>query len=238
MTKMNPLNFWDNSADAWIALADRGDPSRTLMLDEAMLRHAGDVAGLTVCDVGCGAGNFCRHLSGRGAHVTGIDPTKALVERAGLEAGTIHYMVGLGEALPFKSNSFDLIVSYLVLIDIPDFRKAIEEMARIAKPGGRLLIANLNSFCTTRENAWVKDDQGALLHVAVDDYFNEHGKVVSWSGISVVNYHRPFQSYVQALLDAGLQLTAFEEPVPISDSPRMASGFRVPFFHVMQWRKG
>lgn len=220
---------------------ERGDNSRTLLLDEPMLRLAGDVAGLKVCDVGCGEGRFCRMLAERGAEVTGVEPTARLIDEARRKHPEGTYLEGVGERLPVESDSFDLVVCYLVLIDIAGYRAAINEMVRVAKPGGRILIANLNSFVTTRTNAWTRDEDGKELYVAVDNYFDERGQVISWSGIEIVNFHRPFEVYMSALLAAGLRLTHFEEPRPAPDvaekNPSVADGLRVPFFHVMQWRK-
>jgi ubiquinone/menaquinone biosynthesis C-methylase UbiE len=218
-----------------------GDFSRTQVLDPAMLRLAGEVRGARVCDVGCGEGRFSRFLSERGAKVVGVEPTPSLVGAAQNADPQGCYLRAGGEWLPLMSDTFDLVVSYLVLIDIDDYRKAIAEMTRILKPGGRFLIANLNSFCTTRERAWLRDEEGKLLHVAVDDYFEERGARVSWADIDIINYHRPFQDYMQALLQQGLRLTDFEEPRPsdeaVSRHPREIDGTRVPFFHVMQWQK-
>ena len=56
----------------------------------------------------------------------------------------------IGSAAPRRSNfadaSFDLVVSYITLVDIPDFRAAIREMARVLRPGGALLMANLTGY--------------------------------------------------------------------------------------------
>ena len=49
------------------------------------------------------------------------------------------YRLGEAGELEFEAASFDLVVSYLTLIDIADFRAAIDEMARVLKPGGSLL---------------------------------------------------------------------------------------------------
>lgn len=238
---MTGLDLWDQSAAAWIALMKRGDLNRTLLLDPPMLRLAGEVAGLNVCDVDCGEGRFCRMLSDRGAKVMGLEPTRRLVEEARRRDPRGRYVEAGAEEIPMKSESFDLVVSYLVLIDIPDYRAAIAEMARVARPGGRILVANLNSFCTTRKNAWVRNEFGEPLYVAVDDYFRERGERVVWGGIEVVNHHRPFQSYMRAFIDAGLRLIDFEEPAirpeDASASPGMADALRVPLFHVMQWRR-
>jgi 2-polyprenyl-3-methyl-5-hydroxy-6-metoxy-1,4-benzoquinol methylase len=230
---MRGQELWENSASAWIALMEKGDANRTELLDPVMLRLAGDVAGLTACDIGCGEGRFCRMLAGRGAVTTGIEPTVSLIEEARRKHPDGRYIEAGAEALPIADDSFDLVISYLVLIDVPAYRAAIGEMARIAKPGGCILVANLNSFCTTRERAWVRDDEGNPLHVAVDNYFEERAQLLSWSGITVINYHRPFEAYMQAFIASGLRLVSFEEPA-ISGN---REGARVPYFHVMQWRK-
>ena len=60
-------DLWASSSSAWIENVRKGDPNRTHLLDAPMLRLAGDVCGLTVLDVGCGEGRFCRMLSERGA---------------------------------------------------------------------------------------------------------------------------------------------------------------------------
>ena len=66
----------------------------------------------------------------------------------------------------------DLVISYLSLIDIPDMPAAISEMARVLKPGGALLIANLNSF-NTACSGWVKGGAGERLYFPIDNYLQE-----------------------------------------------------------------
>ncbi len=62
---------------------------------------------------------------------------------------------------------------------------------------------------------------------------------IAYRGIRVVNHHRPLSSYMTALLDAGLVLTYFDEPVPTADVPgsRATAYARVPWFMVMEWTK-
>jgi len=237
---MRDLDYWEKSAPAWIALMERGDRNRTLTLDPAMLRLAGDVGGSTVCDIGCGEGRFCRMLAERGAVTTGIDPSANLIHQARLADPSGTYVRANAEFLPFASDSFDLVTCYLVLIDIYDYCLAIKEMARVAKLGGRILVANMNSFTTTLPNPWIRNESGDLQHVVVSDYFEERADVIAWSGIEVVNYHRPFEAYMSAFLGAELSLTHFEEPQPSAEAVvanRRMAAWRIPNFHVMQWRK-
>ncbi len=122
---------------------------------------------------------------------------------------------GRAEDLGFSDDSFDLVVSYLSLIDIPDFRAAIAEMARVLQPGGILLIANMQSFASAGPpEGWVRDADGKRLYYPVDDYLEERSVRVGWKGIDILNWHRPLSAYMTQLLDAGLILRVFDEPAP------------------------
>ena len=233
---------WEASAEAWIARVDSGDSTRELLLDSVMLELCGDVMGLAALDVGCAEGRFSRMLAMRGAVVTGFDPCRAFVDTAAARHPTGKYLVASAEVIPFPAATFDLTVCYLVLIDVPDFRKAIFEMARMLKPGGRLVVANQVSFRTAVDTGWVRDEAGNRLHVAVDDYFTEKAAHVAWCGISITNFHRPAEAYFSAFLDAGLRLTAYREPHPtpeqLAEHPSLETEARVALFNVMAWEKG
>ena len=150
------------------------------------------------------------------------------------------YLEGGAELLPFADEAFDLVVSYLTLIDVADFRTAISEMARVLRPGGALLVANINSFNSAcGDTGWIKDRAGRRLYYPIDNYLEERSVLVEYRGISVVNYHRPLSTYMAAFLNAGLRLTYFDEPSPCVDAPaeRAANYRRAPWFLVMEWVK-
>src|SRR5581483_7723638 len=149
------------------------------------------------------------------------------------------YLAGRAERLEFPVASFDLVVSYLSLIDIADFRSALGEMSRVLRPGGSLLIANLTGFTTAcAAQGWVRDASGRRLHYPVDRYLDEFAEWVEWDGIRIKNWHRPLGAYMTALLDCGLQLRFFQEPEPASgDAERIAIHRRAPWFLVMEWSK-
>lgn len=230
---------WERSADAWIAaVGERGDWGREHVLDPVMLERVSARRFERALDVGCGEGRFCRMLRARGIPVVGIDPTEALLAAARSRDPAGDYQIARAERLPFADASFDLVVSYLTLIDIPDFRKGLAEMARVLAPNGILLIANLNSFITSRLSGWIKDQHGNDLHYPVDRYLEEFPEWLAWSGIRIVNWHRPLSAYMRELLGHGLTLTFFDEPQPRSgESDRQARYRRAPWFMVMEWRR-
>ena len=234
-------NGWPASADAWIAdMGEHGDFGRRYVLDPVMLPRALSRSPRKALDVGCGEGRFCRMLTRHGIDVTGIDPTPALIAAARSRDGDGAYVEGTGERLPFGDAAFDLVISYLSLIDIPDIKTAIPEMARVLKPGGALLIANLNSFNTAcGDIGWMKDASGQRIGYPVDNYLQERSMWIEYRGIRIVNHHRPMSAYMHALIGAGLHLVYFDEPGPSADTPmpRAADYRRVPWFLVMEWMK-
>lgn len=235
-----PDGGWEASSANWAALIDRGDLNREILLDPVMLRLIGDVAGKLVLDLGCGEGRFSRMLQERHAVTVGLDIASSMVHEAQHRNpdGRL-YVQGSGSALPFGDHSLDLVVSYLSIIDIPDFANAIRESARVLKPGGRLLAASM-SFAGASEG-WELDPDGKRLYVKLNNYVDERVMTLDWSGIRVLNWHRPLGAYMRAYLAAGLQLLDYVEPVPadqsLRDNPKTEDWFRIPIFDVMLWQK-
>lgn len=231
---------WNESAAAWVAhVGEAGDFGRVAVLDAPMMARVRAQAPKTALDVGCGEGRFCRMLRAEGVATVGVDPTAALVAEARRRDPDGDYREGRAEALAFPDASFDLVVSYLTLIDIPGWREAIAEMARVLKPGGALLVANLTSFSTASVyESWATDANG-VERFPIDNYLAESARFIAWNGIRILNHHRPLYAYMQAFLGAGLALTHFDEPRadPGVDATRAARFNRVPWFVVMEWRK-
>jgi SAM-dependent methyltransferase len=230
---------WSESAEAWIAdMGDVGDFGRACVLDRPMLARVAAGRFTAALDVGCGEGRFCRMLGAKGIATTGIDPTEALISQARYRHPKGDYRIGRAESLDFADASFDLVVSYLSLIDIPDIAAAIAEMARVLRPGGSLLIANLTSFNTAGQaEGWTRDWKGHA-RFSIDHYLEEHADWVTWRGIRIRNWHRPLESYMALLLEQGLILRHFAEPSPYGGEPEMIARYRrVPWFLIMEWQK-
>ncbi len=233
-------NGWDESADAWIKSQDNGgDWSRRFVLDPVMLQCLDVRSYARALDVGCGEGRFCRLLEQRGILVTGLDPTQRLIDEAIRLNPDGDYRKGIAERLPFTDATFDLVISYLSLIDIEDYRTAIKEMARVLAPGGTLLIANLAGHATANpDGRWRKNIFNRKVTFRIDDYLTELGRWAAWSGIRIRNWHRPLSSYMRALLAEGLTLVFFDEPPAIGgDAGKADTQQRAPLFIVMEWRK-
>lgn len=120
-------------------------------------------AGTCCLDVGCGTGNYTLELAVRGVRTVGADPSpemlrvaKAKAECAGLD---IHLVQAPAEGLPFSTGAFDLVIAVTTLEFVSDQRAAAEEMLRVVRPGGQLVVGVL-----TRWSLWalVRRVEGAL----------------------------------------------------------------------------
>ncbi|MBV8924803.1 MAG: class I SAM-dependent methyltransferase [Bradyrhizobium sp.] len=236
-------NGWDSSALAWVESmgeqGERGDWGRQHVLDPVMMARVAKGGFSNALDVGCGEGRFCRMLKQAGVEAIGVDPTRQLLELARRRDPTGDYRLGRAERLEFADASFGLVVSYITLVDIPDFRAAIGEMTRVLKPGGSLLMANLTGFTSAcADRGWVKDGRGQDLHFPVDRYLDERPLWLEWSGIRIENWHRPLSAYMSAFLDNGLALKYFAEPDSLSGTAaHRERQHRVPWFVVMEWQR-
>lgn len=92
------------------------------------------------CGVGMYAGQIRQRFSQR-VYAFDIEFSRALVARRGIPAA----LVAAGEDIPFADASFDVVLSHEVIEHVRDDRRSLEEMLRVAKPGGRILL-----FCPNR----------------------------------------------------------------------------------------
>jgi ubiquinone/menaquinone biosynthesis C-methylase UbiE len=97
-----------------------------------------------VLDLGCGRGFFAKRLKqavGRTVHVVGLDLSEIILHKARSDHGDLSFLVGRGEKLPFKDDSFDvvmIITAFEYIEDQPD--PIIHEVHRILKKGGFFYI--------------------------------------------------------------------------------------------------
>ena len=117
----------------------------TLRRANDVLAENVEVADRDVLDVGCGDGGLVRWLRSQGARAVGADCGAEMLRRA-LEADPGHsdsYVDAPGQALPFDNDSFDVVIFSNSLHHVPssDMAQALDEAARVLRPGGALYVA-------------------------------------------------------------------------------------------------
>jgi SAM-dependent methyltransferase len=187
----------DNESNVWNALYER----------PAALALLGDVAGLRVLDAGCGPGAHAAALVERGAVVTAVDASPAMVELASERlGGEVRVLrADLAEPLPFEAGSFDAVLCSLVLHYLCDWEPALSELRRVLRSGGSLVVSTHHPFM-----------DHALANGV--DYFATYEICEQWSKagetMPVCFWHRPLSAMTGSLTRAGFALERVEEPAP------------------------
>ena len=173
----------------------------------AMLSMLGDVTGLRILDIGCGAGQLSHQLVAGGALLTGIDVSPAMVEIARGRLGELAtFTVGdLSEPLPFGPGSFDLAVASLVMHYIKDWTPVLKEILRVLTPDGSLTFSTHHPTMDWR------------LHSRTD-YFAKKQSTETWvkggRPFEVTTWRRPLAEISREIRDAGFVIDLIEEPMP------------------------
>ncbi len=130
--------------DRWAAVYDK-DANPLQALEQPRFQDAcGDVAGLTVLDLGCGTGRHTQWLTSRGGIVTAVDFSEEMLAKARCkeETGAARFMMhDLHEPLPFWHGEFDLVVSGLVLEHLRDLNEFFVNIYRVLKQPGRAVVS-------------------------------------------------------------------------------------------------
>ncbi|MBK5252825.1 MAG: class I SAM-dependent methyltransferase [Peptostreptococcaceae bacterium] len=143
------MSFFDIEAqkyDAWYDTTQGGFVDET----ETALAFSmfSPMPGSKLLDAGCGTGNFSLKLAEKGVRVTGIDISEEMMsvariktEKAGFD---VEYRLGNLYCLPFEDESFDAVFSMAAFEFIKEPQKAFDELMRVTKNGGTLMIGTIN----------------------------------------------------------------------------------------------
>jgi SAM-dependent methyltransferase len=161
-------------------------------------------------DAACGTGRHSRHLADLGHEVVGVDLTMEMLGRARRQVPEAAFLEADLRHIPASDGSFDAIVCGLALAHVADLQGAIVELARVLRPGGRLVISVLHPFqAHLGWHAPFEDAQGQRRFV------REHAHTHA--------------DYLSAFRSGGLQLRGCAEPQLGVDEMQAK---RRPFRHI------
>lgn len=231
---------WNKAVESWADFVREGkDYYRDEMNDPAFLKLIGNVKGKRVLDLACGEGHNTRSLAKKGAKVVGVDFSRKLIELAKQmerkeRLGIDYYVSDAADLRKFSSGCFDVVACSMALMDIEGYEKAIREVARVLKKGGRFVFSITHpcfEWGTTMANGqsigeWKYEEgrenspERKALHLEIKRYFGAVRCKTSWTMKRLVKpfettaFHRTLTDYSQALYENGLLIRRLVEPRP------------------------
>lgn len=208
--------YWDHASLGWkehIENRPEAELYRTHILHPMLLDLLGDVKDRKVLDAGCGEGYLSRMLSGLGAKMTGIDISEKMLELARAKEKNspknIIYKRATLTDLGGIHQTFDVVVSNLVLNIIPVYKEVFKQLEKILYSSG-LLIVSLPHPCFDGVGAGLVHMPDKEVRWSENRYIEE---VDGYAAHGTPTFHRPLSAYINAALEAGFVLTGFLEPV-------------------------
>lgn len=217
---------WNAAAEIWDSgYGKYGDSYRVNLFNPALFPLLGDVRGKKVLDAGCGAGYLSRLLAEMGASVTGVDFSESFIRIANRyeednPQGIAYARADLADLSGLPSAFFDLVVSMYVLCDVLDYGRAIGEISRVLKPGGRFVFLIAHPCFGWHAGAWERipaDSQRSedSPYFKVDEYFREGAQQCRWGNLPVLLcFQRPLSGYFHNLKKHGFLVKDLIEPRP------------------------
>jgi len=182
--------------------ARRGNPSFVWRAGQerrlALVRLYAPLEGRRILDVGCGMGMYTHAFLRFSPEVYGIELEADRAREAHGRARGV--MQAVGEALPFKAESFDVVFSHEVLEHVSDDRWAARELTRVTRPGGRIVIFVPNRL-------YPYETHGIYWR---DKYRFGNIPLVNWLPDPLRNHLAP---HVRAYTARGLRQLFADEPV-------------------------
>lgn len=169
-------------------------PNPLIRAEEPVVRAMIDAAPIgAALDAACGTGRHAVYLRDRGHRVIGVDATPEMLEKARARLPDADLRTGQLEALPLETASVDLAVCALALTHVREPEPAIGELARVLRPGGRLVLSDLHP---------------AMVLLGATGFF------VGADGAAgnVESFHHPHGRYLAAFREAGLEVVRCVEP--------------------------
>lgn len=238
---MNLKEHWEAHAGQWIEWARAPGHDSYWRHHRDQFLEIVPSPGRQTIDIGCGEGRLTRHLKELGHNIVGIDSSPSLVDAARQADPLMDIRLADAGALPLGDACADLAIAFMSLHDIDVMADTVREVARVLASGGRFCVAivhPINSagrFETTAADAPFAISGSYLSTFDYADTVVRDGRTMTFHG-----QHRPLESYVLALEEAGLLVEALREP-SLPDyalvSERSRRWQRVPLFLHLRARR-
>lgn len=180
-------------------------------IPESTLRALGDVGGLDVLELGCGAAQWAGSLAADGAHIVGLDLSDEQLRAARVRHTSLPLVQSAAQSLPFVDAAFDLVFCDHGAISWSDPYVSVPEAARVLRSGGRLVFNVTSPFI---EMCWDDSVGGPSTRLRAD-YFGIHAYA---EGDGATSYTLGYGDWIRLFRASGLTVLDLIEPRPGADA--------------------
>jgi 2-polyprenyl-3-methyl-5-hydroxy-6-metoxy-1,4-benzoquinol methylase len=250
MKKDSSTECWNKYADDWIQGAQK-DIMRIHFIMPFTFKQLGDISGKVILDIGCGEGGYSREFARKGAIVTAVDCAENSIEYSKSKAeeeqlNITHYVRNSCDLYGIADNTFDIVLSSMMLMDCEDFEGTVKEITRVLKPSGKLFASVLHPcFAGTTSDGISRqgEPRGLNRQVVVWNYYHPKKWVgaITKEGTQIIWHHRTIEDYVKMFIKCSLTITDLHEPVPTDEQAAIKEDIawlqKIPVFMFWELKK-
>lgn len=169
------------------------------------------LSGECVLDLGCGYGYYTDYFDRIGANAVGVDGSEKMIEIARERYPRSSFSVAdIEKPLPFENESFDIVFSNQVLMDIENIDFVFSECKRVLKKDGIFYFSIVHPcFYDSR---WITDNNGLKSAKVIERYISCYQMANEFWG-ETAHFHRPLSFYLNTAAKYGFVLKQAREPV-------------------------
>lgn len=210
----------------WAAIYDQDGNPLTALEEPIVRKLMGNVRGLRIADVGCGTGRHALYLAAQGAKVSAVDFSQGMLDKAKSKPGgkAVKFIChDVTRPLPFLNSVFDRVLSCLVLEHIKDIDLFFQELERICRWNGFILISAMHPAM------WLKGQSARFFDVTTKQEVRPR------------SYPQQISDYVMAAMRSGLLIDHISEHAPDNELarrlPRAQKHIGWPMLVIMRLRR-
>ena len=192
---MSLSEHWERHAADWTRWAREPDHDSYWRFHRERFFELLPPPGRLTLDVGCGEGRLARDLKECGHHVRAFDASPSLVEAARTADPSLDVRQADAAALPVEDGASDLVVSFMVLMDLDDLAGVVRESARVLEAGGRFCIAITHPINSAGDFEAKEPDSAFVIK---ESYFEQRRRDLraGRDGLTMpfVDLHRPLRT--------------------------------------------